>query len=87
MIILSSIFSDLEFWSVNHTSLYENSELKLFWKMKFLGGISNNWPNLLIFLLEAYCFMSLMLQNHAFDDTEYNPSGNSNFLFHFGSDI
>ena len=30
MFILSSISSILEFWSVNHTSLYGNSELKLF---------------------------------------------------------
>ena len=55
--------------------------------MRFLGGISNNWPKLLIFLLEDYCFMFLMIQDHGFDDTEYNPSGNSKFLFHFGSDI
>ena len=29
MFILSSMSSSLEFWSVNHTSVYENSELKL----------------------------------------------------------
>ena len=43
--ILSSISSGLEFWSVNHTSIYENSELKVFKNIKFLGETSNNWPN------------------------------------------
>ena len=43
MFILSSISSDLDFWSVNHTSKYENSELKL--TFEFMGEISNNWPN------------------------------------------
>ena len=33
--VLSSISSGLEFWSVNHTSIYENSESKGF-KNKFL---------------------------------------------------
>ena len=43
--ILSSISSALEFWSVNHTSVYQNSELKVFKHIKFLGEISSNWPN------------------------------------------
>ena len=38
MFILSSVSSSFEFWSVNHTSVYENSELKVF-------GWNNNWPN------------------------------------------
>ena len=45
MFILSSIFSGLEFWSVNHTSIYENFELKVLKNIKFLGEISSNWPN------------------------------------------
>ena len=45
MLILSSISRGLEFWSVNHTSIYENSELKAFKNIKFLGEISNNWRN------------------------------------------
>ena len=32
-------------WSVNHTSVYEDSELKLFENIEFLGEISSNWPN------------------------------------------
>ena len=38
MFILSSISSDLEFWSVNGTSINENSELKVFknFLMKYL---------------------------------------------------
>ena len=42
--ILSSVSRGLEFWSVNHTSIYENSE-SFFSNTKFLGKISNNWPN------------------------------------------
>ena len=45
MFILSSIASGLEFWSVYHTLIYENSELKVFKNINFLGEISNNWPN------------------------------------------
>ena len=42
MFILSSISSGLECWSVNHTSISENSD----WKS--LREISNNWPNNLL---------------------------------------
>ena len=45
MFILSSISSSLEFWSVNHTLLYKNSEPKDFKNIKLLGEISSNWPN------------------------------------------
>ena len=45
MFILSSTPGGLEFWSVNHTSIYENSESKVFRKKKLLCEISNNWPN------------------------------------------
>ena len=45
MFILSSISGALEFWSVNDTSIYENSELKVFKNIKFFGEISSNWPN------------------------------------------
>ena len=45
MFILSSISSGLEFWPVNHTSVYENSESKVFENIKFMGEISNNCPN------------------------------------------
>ena len=42
MFILSSIFRGLEFWSVGHTSMYENSKLKVF---KNIAEISKKWPN------------------------------------------
>ena len=45
MFILSSISRGLEFWSVNQTSIYENSESKVFKNIKFLSEIINNWPN------------------------------------------
>ena len=58
MFILSSIFRGLEFWSVNHTSIYQSSELKVLKNIKFLGQISNNWPNDLLgdlfYLLNDY---------------------------------
>ena len=43
--ILSSISSDLGFLSVNQTSIYEISELKVFKNVNILCEISNNWPN------------------------------------------
>ena len=47
MFILSSISSSLEFWSVNYTLLYENSDSKVFKNMKIYvwAEISNKWPN------------------------------------------
>ena len=45
MFILSSLSSGLEFWSVNHTSIYENPELDVFRNVEFLGQMSNNWLN------------------------------------------
>ena len=42
MLILSSISSGLEFWSVNDTSIYENSESNVFKNIKLFGEISNN---------------------------------------------
>ena len=41
MFMLSSISSGLEFSSVNHTSIYENSESNVFKDIKLLGGKSN----------------------------------------------
>ena len=43
--ILSYISSGLEFWSVNNTSIYENSESNVFKNIKFLGEVSNNRPS------------------------------------------
>ena len=45
MLILSSISCGLEFWSVTHASIYENSESKVFKNIKIFGETSNNWPN------------------------------------------
>ena len=45
MFTLSSISSSLEFWSVNHVLVYANSGSKVSKNIKFLGEISNNWPN------------------------------------------
>ena len=56
MFILSSISNSLEFWSVNHTSIYENSEKKVFKNVRFWVEISNNRPN---DLLEINVYKSL----------------------------
>ena len=45
MFILSFIFIGLGFWSINHTSIYESSELKVFRNIIFFSEILNNWPN------------------------------------------
>ena len=45
MFVLSSISSSLEFWSVYHFSINENSESSAFKNIKFLDEIPNNWPN------------------------------------------
>ena len=46
--IFSSISRGLELWLVNHTSMYENSELKVFKNINPLGEISSNWSNNLL---------------------------------------
>ena len=43
MFVLSSISSGLEFWLVDHSSICENSESKVFKNIQFWGEISNNW--------------------------------------------
>ena len=43
--IFSSISRGLEFWSVNHTSTYENSESNVCKNIKCKGQIYNNWQN------------------------------------------
>ena len=45
MLILCSISSGLEFWSVNNNSIYENSELKVFKNINFFDEKFSNWPN------------------------------------------
>ena len=44
MFILSSLPNGLEFSSLNHTSMYKNSDLKAFKNITFLGEISSNLP-------------------------------------------
>ena len=63
--ILLSISSGLEFWSVNHTSIYKNSESKVFENVKMLGGISNNWLSELlgtnVYKTLESCWKSLLI--------------------------
>ena len=56
MFILYSIWSGLKPWSVDQTSIYENSGFKVFENNNFLGEILNNWPN---GLLETNLFKTL----------------------------
>ena len=48
MFFLSSITSGLEFWSISHTSIYDNSESKRFKSIPFFSEISSNWLNYLL---------------------------------------
>ena len=48
MFISSSVFRGLEFRTVNHNLIHENSELKIFKNIKCLGEISNNLLNSLL---------------------------------------
>ena len=43
--ILCSISSGWLFWSANHTSIYTNSAVNVFKKIKFTGAVSNELPN------------------------------------------
>ena len=62
IINLSSISSGFEFWSVNRTSMSENSWLKVFKNVTASGETSNNWPN---DLLRTNSLTLLMLLNFA----------------------
>ena len=42
MFIFFSFSSGLEFWLVDHTSIYENSESKVFKNIKCFDEIANN---------------------------------------------
>ena len=42
MIILSSVSSILEFWSVRHASIHGSYESNVFKNIKFLSEVSNN---------------------------------------------
>ena len=46
MFIQFSIISGLKSWLVNHTPIYQNSNI--FKNIELLGEISNNWPNNLL---------------------------------------
>ena len=41
--ILFSFSGRSKFWSVTHTSIYENSESNFLQNIKFSGEVSNNW--------------------------------------------
>ena len=61
--MMSSITISLRSWTFSHTSIYENSELNVFKKMKFVDGISNNWQNNLK-LEEMYTKFLNLVDNH-----------------------
>ena len=62
MFILSSIFNGLEFWSINYTLSYWNSELNVFKNIKYVGAISNNY--LMIYLEKIYEKLLNLVDNH-----------------------
>ena len=48
MFISSSISSGLEFWLINDTSIYENSESKVCKNINLFRETSSNWTNNLL---------------------------------------
>ena len=82
MFILPPICSSSGFWSVNHISIHKNSESEVVKNMKFLDEISSDWPK---DLLETNVYK--MVIKSWISDIEYDPSSNSNFPFHVGTDI
>ena len=50
MFISSSFSGGLDLWSVNYTSISENSEWNVFKNINFLGkyNLFGNWPNHLL---------------------------------------
>ena len=64
MFIVWSTSSGLEFWSVNHTSTYENSELNVFKNIKSLRERSSNWPNDLLGI-SIYTGLLNLIDNHS----------------------
>ena len=62
MFILLSISRGSESWSVNHTSIHENSELNVFKYIKFWGEISNNRTNDL--LEQMHTRLCNLIDNH-----------------------
>ena len=57
-------FTNIRFWSVNHTSIYENPESKLFENTKVLVEIFNDSPNILsgtnVYKTFESCWQSLL---------------------------
>ena len=60
MFTLSSISRGLEFWPVSHTSIYENSESKVFKNIKIMGEISNNWTNVYKTLESCWYLLTIL---------------------------
>ena len=86
MLILLSISSGLESWSLNHTSIYENPELQVFNNIK----LSNIWPNYLLgntlqfILYELFSSIILKASYTAFDCSKklFKPSSFQDHCFH-----
>ena len=64
MFIVCPISSGLEFWSVNHTSTYKNSELNVFKNIKSLRERFSNWPNDLLGI-SIYIGLLNLIDNHS----------------------
>ena len=62
MFALSFIFGGLVLWSVNHTSISENSELNVFKSIRDFGGIFNDWLN--DYLEQLYTELLNLADNH-----------------------
>ena len=87
LFILFSISRGLENWLVNHTSIYENSELNVFTSIKFLRDISNNWPNdlLEIQVYKTLVYRLIIIANNIkwTDITSVNSKWGTVFVFSY----
>ena len=61
--ILASNSRRLEFWSVNDTSIHENSEWNVFKNLRFSGQISNNWPNNIYGIQDSWILLITNIKN------------------------
>ena len=63
MFILSYVSSGLEFLQVYHTSIYENSELKVFESIKFFGQVFNNWFIRNKYIQDSWILLIIVVNN------------------------
>ena len=67
MFVLSSTSSGSEVRSVNHASIYQKTELKVFENIEFLDKTSNKWPIWNKCIQGSWVLLTMMFDNIAMD--------------------